>query len=231
MRICGLVQARMGSARLPGKVMKPLAGIPLVGHIFDRMRRIDRLEAVVLATTDSSLNVPLKEFSRSRNIPVFSHPLEDDIIARLVGAAEMMEADAILKVNADCPLVDPDLMNILLDRFLSVSDADFASNKLCPSFPLGYSLELISVGTLRFCNERLSNPEDRELAIQWIMDHRGCFKTVSMEHQSDLSHLNLTVDTPEDFALANRIFDALYSADPVFGMDATLGWLDNNQAD
>src|SRR3989304_2895228 len=136
-RIAGLIQARMGSTRLPGKVMLDLAGKPMVGHIIDRLQAVPGLCGIVLATTVDSRNDGLVEYARSRGLSVYRAQGEDDIAERLAGAAKLMRADAILKVNGDCPLVDPEVLWRLVAAFESAGDADYASNKIIWTYPMG----------------------------------------------------------------------------------------------
>src|SRR5690348_15131149 len=127
-RIFGLVQARMGSTRLPGKVLKPLAGKPLIGHIFDRLKALD-LQGIVLSTTQRADDNELAEYALSQGVKVYRGPHPDDLAERLYGAAASVNADAVLKVNSDCPLIDPAVLAELLDVFRADSKLDYCSNK------------------------------------------------------------------------------------------------------
>lgn len=225
MNVVGLVQARMASSRVPGKVMQTLAGKPLVWHIFDRLRRVRGLSGLVLATTTDPANDALVRLAEDEGVAVFRWHDEDDIVARLVGAARMCGADAMLKVNADCPLADPNLMREVLDEFLADGDADFATNKLRQRYPLGYSVELVSTRALAWCDAKLRSPEDRELVIKWIMEHPERFRAVSVVGPDDNSDLHLCVDTPADMELMAEIFAALWKDGEAFGIDPVMDYL------
>ena len=226
-QLVGLIQIRMGSSRVPGKGMALLAGKPLVWHILDRLRRVEGLNGIILATTEDPQNDVLIDFAEREGLEIFRWEEEDDIVGRLAGAARMTEADAILKVNADCPLVDPAIMEDIIDLYFQNQGADFISNKVRPSYPLGFSVELISRQALMWCDSNLSEPVDRELVVKWIMDHPKQFKVVSMEGERDLKHLNLTLDTPEDFQLIEEIFGSLFRPGEAFGLDEVLGFLES----
>jgi len=228
MKVFGLIQARMASSRLPGKVMMPLAGIPLFLHIHARLQRVRGIDGVILATTADAANDPMTELAERHGLLVVRWPQEDDIVGRLNAACRHSDADALLKVNADCPLIDPMVVQQVLDEFLAADDADFASNKIEPSFPLGYSVELVSARALRWCDANLVDDEDRELVIKWIMDRPEQFAAVSVRSAVDRSDLDLTVDTPEDFAEVAGIFDALFAKDPHFGLADVLELLDKH---
>lgn len=222
MKVFGLVQARMGSSRLPGKVMRPLAGEPLIWHIVDRLKRVPGLQGNVLATTADPSNDELESFAGAQNLPVVRWPDEDDIIGRLLAAADLTGADAFVKVNADCPLLDPVIVADLLAVFLSGDRIDLATNKLDGSFPLGYSVEIVRIETLRRCDRELRSPAQRELVIQWMIDHPESFRLLGLSGPNIPVPHDLTVDYPDDYALMQRIFDALYSPGTAFGLDAVL---------
>ena len=224
MRIAGLVQARMGSTRLPRKVMLPLAGRPLVGHIFDRLRRVGGLSGLVLATTRDPANDPLAAFAAAEGALVFRARGEDDIAERLAGAAALAGADAVLKVNGDCPLVDPAVLALLVERFRR-GDVDYVSNKIVWTWPEGLSAEVIGRRALDWCDANLSAASEREFVANWIRDHGERFRVASVEGPRDLSRHRWTVDTPEDYAFMQRLFAALHPGDPVFGLDAVLAHL------
>jgi len=224
MRIAGLVQARMASTRLRGKAMLPLAGKPLVGHIFERLRHVEGLAGICLATTRDGRNDALAAYAESESVTVFRGESEDDIVGRLAGAAAAANCEAILKVNGDCPLVDPAVLQLLVERFRQ-GDVDYVSNKILWTWPEGLSAEVIARSAIDWCDANLANPAEREFVANWIRDHRERFRVASVEGGRDLSRNKWTVDTPDDYALMQRIFAALYPDNPVFGADAVLAFL------
>lgn len=228
MRVVGLAQARMGSSRLPGKVMRPLAGQPLIGHIFDRLAATPGIDGLVLATTADRRNDPLAAYAEARGIPVYRETGEDDIAGRLAGAARLSGADAILKVNADCPMVDPGILARLVRAFRQNPGVDYVSNKIVWTWPEGMSAEVIATSALEWCAANLASDVDRELVANWIRDHVDRFRRLSVEAEIDhhSGGPSLAVDTPDDFDLAVRIFDDLYAAEPLFGFDAIRTWLE-----
>jgi spore coat polysaccharide biosynthesis protein SpsF len=227
-RVTGLVQARMGSLRLPGKVMLPICGVPLIGHIFDRIEKVSGLCGTVLATTADPRNDAMTDYAHKRGIAVYRERDEEDLVSRLLGAAQLLHADAILKINGDCPMVDVQLMQKHLRVFMDSDDADYVSNKIKWTFPEGLSTEVISTQALAWCNDHLQDAEDRHLVANWIRDHPQQFKVVSVKGDRDLSGHRWTVDTPEDFAFITRIFDALDRTDHYFGLDDILVYLERS---
>ncbi len=229
-RLVGLVQARMGSTRLPGKVMRPLARMPLVGHIFDRLLATPGVSGLVLSTTQDPRNDPLVEYVRSRGIPADRGPREDDIAERLNRSAGLAEADAIVKVNGDCPLIDPAILARLTHAWLADPALDYVSNKIVWTWPEGLSAEIISRRALAWCDDNLTAPVDREFVANWVRDHPERFRRLSIEGDRDLTGHGWAVDTPDDFAFVARIFDALYQDDQIFGLDDILAFLEQHDA-
>jgi spore coat polysaccharide biosynthesis protein SpsF len=217
----------MGSLRLPGKVLLPLAGRPLVGHIFDRMRACPDVSTLVVATTADPRNDVLTAFAADEGVTVVRALEEDDIAARLVAAARLTDADAILKVNGDCPLVDPGILALLLERYRR-GDADYVSNKIRWTWPEGLSAEVIDRSALEWCDAHLVDKEKRELVANSIRDMPERFRVVSVEGPRDLSRHRWTVDTAEDYVFVSRLFDALYPGKPLFGLDDALAWMTAN---
>lgn len=226
-RVVGLVQARMGSSRLPGKVMLPLAGKPLVGHIFERLRATRGVDDVVLATTADPNNDHMVDYCRSLGAAIWRQEEEDDIAGRLAGAARYTCADAILKVNADCPMIDPAILTQIVAIYRADPSVDYVSNKIVWTWPEGMSAEVIGIRSLEWCAANLRELVDRELVANWIRDHTDRFLRMSVEADADLftGVPKLSVDTPEDFAVAVRIFDALYVSNPLFGFEDILACL------
>ncbi len=218
-RIFGCIQARMGSERLPGKVIKPLCSKPIIEHIIDRLNAVEEISGIILATTIDPRNDALEEIAKEKDILIYRCPDENDIALRLKGCFELAACDALLKVNADCPLVDPRVMSLMAKSYAGDNSLDYISNRIKYTFPLGLSCELISKTAINWCNDNLKTPEEREYATNKIKNSPDLFKAKSIEHEEDLSHLNLCIDTQEDLDLLEEIFKKYYSDDPHFGLD------------
>ncbi len=226
MKVVGLVQARMGSTRLPSKVLKPLAGRPLVGHIFDRLRATAGVDALVLATTTDARNDPLVAFAALEGVLAFRAVGEDDIAERLAGAMRLASADAILKVNGDCPLVDPAVLASLVGRFRT-GNVDYVSNKIRWTWPEGLSAEVIGRAPVEWCDANLRTAQDREFMANLIRDDRTRFRVASLEGPQDLTRYKWSVDTAEDLAEVEAIFDALWPSNPLFGLTEILAHIEH----
>ncbi|MEC7535818.1 MAG: NTP transferase domain-containing protein [Pseudomonadota bacterium] len=224
--ILSIIQARMGSSRVPGKAMVELTGKPLIWHMIDRLRRVSGVDQIVLATTGDPRNLPMIEFCEGEGLGVFAHPAEDDLAGRVAGAIAGRTGDIILKVGGDCPLIDPAVLQLMTDRALAEGDADFISNRLEWSYPLGLSADVMSRRSIEWSDANLTNAEDREFFATYVRDHPEQFKVLAIKNDVDLSHHGWTVDEPEDLVFVRRIFDALYREGECFGMSDVLAFLD-----
>lgn len=224
MKTIGLIQARMGSTRLPGKVMMPLAEKPLLWHILNRMKKVKSISQIVLATTTDKRNDILEEFSYQHKIICHRFHLENDLIARIHSVSMKIKYDIMVKVNADCPLIDFEYINDLL-RIFKREKLDFASNKLSNSFPLGYSFEILTRQLIEYCNLKLKCNSERELFIKWIIDNKEKFNTGTIFSKENLSKYDLTLDTKEDYNLISLIFSKLYHQSNFFGMNSVIRYL------
>lgn len=226
--VIGIIQARMGSSRVPGKAMIYLAGKPLIWHMIDRMRRVSGVGPLVLATTGDVRNGPLIEYCKSQGLDIFQHPDEDDLAGRIAGAIQEVEGDIILKTGGDCPLIDPTVLQVIVDTAHQASNADFVSNRIQWSYPLGLSADVVSRSSIEWCDQNLTEPEDRELFALYIRDHPDRFNVIPIINDTDLSHHDWTVDEPEDVIFMRRIFDALYVEGRTFGMQDVLTFLESD---
>lgn len=228
-RIIGALQARMGSSRLPGKAMRPLAGKPLVWHMIDRMRRADCCEDLYLATTTDPRNDPLVAFCAAEGLNIVREPAEDDLVARIHAVVAKSGADYVLKTGGDCPLIEPAVMRGMVDTAVR-EQSDFCSNRVRWTFPMGLSCDVVSASAINWTHANLTKPEDRELFAVWIRDHPGQFTVTSYEQSENLSHHTWMVDTPEDYVWMQQVFDALYRPGKCFGMSDVLHYLETKQS-
>ncbi len=216
----------MGSSRVPGKALLDLAGRPLIGHIIDKLRRVQRVSEIVLATTADPRNAPLIAFAESEGIGVFQHPAEDDLAGRFAGVIENWRGDFVLKASGDCPLIDVGVLQRMVDVALSDHEADFISNRINWSYPLGLSADVISRRAIEWCDRNLTLAEDRELFAAYIRDHADRFKVIPIVNHVNLSDHGWTVDEPADVEFVRRIFAGLYVPGGYFGLDDVLRYLE-----
>lgn len=225
--VVAVVQARMTSSRLPGKVLRPIDGRPMLAYQLERMRRAACLDHIVIATTVNATDDPIVAFCEAQGCDV-TRGSESDVLSRYAEAAQRFGAATIVRLTSDCPLIDPSLIDEAVQRFqsfLSVDRCDYLSNMLEPSFPYGMAVEVMTAQALLVAAAQATAPQEREHVTPFIYwrPQRFCLQSFTMS--PDLSHHRWTVDTPEDFELISRILQALYPGRPDFTMHDVLGLL------
>lgn len=197
----------MGSTRLPGKVLLPLAGRPMVLHVADRAARIPGVDAVVVATPDGSEDAPLRDLLDANGIAWAVGPSED-VLRRYAVAAASADADVVVRITSDCPLLSPAVAGRVVGAFLE-GGADYASNTLDRTWPRGLDTEVLARAALDAVDATATEPYEREHVTPAIWQHPERFRLRSVRNAEDLSRVRLTVDTPEDLALVEAVFEAI----------------------
>lgn len=228
MKVLVVVQARMGSSRLPGKVLLPLAGAPMLQRQLERIRAARTSFDLVVATTTADADQPIRDLCDRLGISCFSgHPT--DLLDRHYQAARLTGAEAVVKIPSDCPLIDPAIIDRVLRRFLEAPEPlDYASNLHRATYPDGNDVEIMSMAALRAAWSEARLPHEREHTTPFIWDRPERFRIANVGSDAglDLSMtLRLTVDYPADYALVSAIFEALWREDRVFGLDEILNLL------
>jgi spore coat polysaccharide biosynthesis protein SpsF (cytidylyltransferase family)/GNAT superfamily N-acetyltransferase len=220
-RVVALVQARMGSTRLPGKVMADLDGRPLIDWMLERAGRAASLDAVWLATSDRAENEPLVRHVAERGNHVFRGD-ENDVLGRFTAAAREAGADVIVRLTADCPLIDPGVIDAAVRLFAS-GGFDYLSNAMQRSYPDGLDVEVFSRGALDRADREATSPFHREHVTPYLRTgflpgvSTGDFNVGHLLAPADFGHLRWTVDTPEDLARVRAMVRLL---------PADFGWMD-----
>ena len=147
MKVIATIEARMGSTRLPGKVLREVVGVPLLGHLISRLQACDKLDDFVVATTTSPADDVIDEYCQSLGVAVFRGD-EDDVLGRVLAAASSLAADVVVETTGDNPLLDPSIVDLHVETFLS-NTADYVSNAIVPTFPDGMEVQVFSLETLR----------------------------------------------------------------------------------
>ena len=224
--ICVIVQARMGSTRLPGKVMKDIVGKPLVLHVVERIKRITPKDTVVIATTtlkeDDTIVDAVTNYDTTINIYRGS---SQDVLDRYYRAAIHCRADVIVRVTADNPLIDPDISGTVIETFLK-NQCDYCCNNMPRTYPHGLDTEVFSFESLERAWKKAHTPYEREHVTPYIREHPGEFTLLNVEHTTDLSNLRWSVDYCEDFAFVTEIYKRLYFKNKTFAMEDVLDILD-----
>jgi spore coat polysaccharide biosynthesis protein SpsF len=202
----------MGSTRLPGKVLAPLAGEPAIVRMMERVRRVARAGSYVVATSDHSSDDPLVGVCADRGLQCVRGAMAD-VLDRVV-AAVPPGCDVVVRLTGDCPLVDPGLVDQHIERFDAEHAAvDYVSNAVSRTYPDGLDVEVMSLEILRHANRQATDAYDREHVTPWIQRHA---RTATVRQEPDLSALRWVLDTPADYECLSAIYDVLLPEDSTF---------------
>lgn len=214
-----ILQARMTSTRLPGKVLAPVLGEPMIGRQLERLARSRRLDRILVATSSDPSDDPLAAYCEAAGYPVFRGSLAD-VLDRYCGAmAQVPQADVIVRLTADCPLADWTVVDAVIDR-LHETGADYASNTpAVRTYPHGLDVEVMRREALERAGREARDPYEREHVTPYIHRRAETFRIASLSRSPSLAHLRWTVDLPEDLAFVRDVYGRLYPADPAFTSD------------
>jgi spore coat polysaccharide biosynthesis protein SpsF len=215
-KIVCIVEARFNSTRLPGKVLLPILGRPMLSLIVERLRRARTLDEIVIATTCNPADDAVALFANNMGAHVFRGS-EEDVLDRVVKAAQSRDADIIVEVTGDCPLIDPGIIDKVVGDFL-MGGADFVSNILPHTTPRGTDVRVFYTRDLAEINVRSSDPADHEHVSLHFWEHpeRYHCRNVETDLPEAAAHLRLTVDTQEDLELVRDVYRQLYPENPAF---------------
>ena len=222
--ILGILQARVSSTRLPGKVLKLVQGKPLLELQIERLRRARRIDRLVVATSTEAADDPLEALCARLGVGCFRGSL-GDVLDRFYQAAQDHHPEHIVRLTGDCPLADPELIDRLVTFYLD-GDFDYASNTVEPTFPDGLDAEIFRASALAESWREAVLPSHREHVTQFILAQPARYRVGSFCDETDRSHLRWTVDEPADFEVIRAIYDALYPANPAFSTADILRLLD-----
>ncbi len=199
MRTVAMIPARMGSGRLPGKVMTSLQGKPLLGHLLDRVGHCKNLDEVVVATPDTVQNDCIQDYCESRSVAVFRGS-EDDVLDRLLQGLLWSKADAGVLIFGDGPLIDPQIISQAVNVFHANSRYDFVGNDLTTTWPSGMEVEVFKVGALADAAQRCHDPQIREHGTLFIRQNPKIYQLYNLEAPTEVSRSDLSfeVDVMED---------------------------------
>jgi spore coat polysaccharide biosynthesis protein SpsF len=219
--IVAIIQGRMASSRLPGKILLDIAGKPMLAHVVERARRAKTVDLVVVATTTQPEDDAVETYCRENGIAVWRGSLQD-VLDRFYQAALAFRADAVVRLTADCPLVDPQLLDHIVEEFLHTG-VDFCCNRLPPplkrTYPIGLDVEVCTFQALERAWKEAKEPHEREHVMPYLYETPGRFKILRVDYEKDYGEMRWTVDTPQDLELVRQIFGRL-------GENRAFTWLD-----
>lgn len=222
--IAAIIQARTGSTRLPNKIFKELGGQPLIWHVVNRLKPARRIDKIILATTDKPQDDILEEWALKNSLACFRGS-EEDVLMRYYETARKFKVDVIVRITADDPFKDPDIIDQVIDLFHK-ENLDFAYNNNPPTFPEGLDAEVFSFRALEQAHRQAREPFDREHVTAYLFKNPALFKQKCLTYREDLSYLRWTIDTPQDLAMAEAVYNELSPRRAIFSMSDILALLE-----
>jgi len=223
--ILAIVQARMSSSRLPGKVLKEVKGKPLIGYLLERLSASKRINKIMVATTIDKDDDAVYNYVRSLKFDVYRGSNED-VLSRYYFAAEKYKPDSVMRITGDCPLIDPGICDRLIDFYIK-EKADYAC--LSPRFAEGLDCEVFGFKVLEAMYKNAKKKSEREHVSLFLHNNPGMFNKKILDNTADDSKYRITVDEPEDFEVAKAIIENLYKSNSdFFDFQAIKKFLDKN---
>lgn len=225
-RICATIEARMTSTRLPGKVLAPCLGKPMLELMVERVRRVPSLDGIIIATTTNRTDDPVAALAERLGVGCWRGS-EEDVLTRVLEAARAHRVDVVVELTGDCPLIDPEIVERVIQEYRHAG-ADYVSNVLTRSYPIGMDTEVFATNVLEDVARRTDDPVDREHVSVYIYRHPEIYTlgNVAAPPRCERPRLRLTLDTTEDLQVIRSVFEALYPANPEFSLADVLAFLD-----
>jgi len=221
-----IIQARMGSTRLPGKILKDIEGKSMLWHVVNRARYSKNINKIIIATTTNKDDDQVEDFCKTHNI-VFYRGSENDVLDRYYKTAKLWDADIIVRITSDCPLIDPEVIDKVIYSYLkNKNNFNGASNIIKRTYPRGLDTEVISFNTLERVWKEAKEDYQREHVTAFIYECGRMFKLYSVKNDEDLSHYRWTVDEEKDLKFVREIYKLLYIEEKIFLMKDILSLLE-----
>ena len=227
MSVVAIIQARMGSTRLPGKVLADIVGTPMLFRVIERVAAARSVDQMVVATTTSSEDDPLvKRLKESGVVSVFRGS-PDDVLQRYFQCAKLYNADTVVRVTADDPLKDPGIIDHAVSILHGDESLDYCSNTIEPSYPEGLDIEVLRFASLARAHAEATLVSDREHVTPFIWRQPTLFRTHNFTLGRNRSGWRWTVDKPEDLEFARAVFTQFFDR-PLVGYDEVMAWIEMN---
>jgi spore coat polysaccharide biosynthesis protein SpsF len=226
MKVVAIIQARMGSTRLPNKVLADVNGQPMLRILINRLKHAPELDAIVIATTNNPHDDVLEDWSKKEGIPCFRGS-ENDVLDRFYACAKKYQADVIVRITADDPLKDSGIIGQLVTHLIQNASLDYYSNTIKPSYPEGLDIEVFRFSALTLAHKQAKSLSEREHVTPYIWKNPHIFSLENLEFERDLSHWRWTVDKPEDLAFIRAIWSQ-FSDKPNTSFLEIIAYIDEN---
>ena len=228
MKIVIIVQARMGSSRLPGKILKEVLGKPLLEYLLERLKRVKKANEICVATTTKPQEQPILDLCARLDVATFRGS-EDDVLERYYLAAKKCKAGAVVRVTSDCPLIDPVEIDKLVHFYLdNLGQYDYVAHSLTRTYPRGMDAEIFSFDALEKAYNNGKSAPEREHVTPHLYWNPHLFRLGNVAYKEDHKDHRWTVDTPEDFELIQKIIESLYPIKPEFLIEDILNLFKKN---
>lgn len=231
MKVVCIVQARVGSTRLPGKVLKKICGKTVLEHDINRLKLVANIDEIVIATTVEKQDDKIVDEAKRLGVKYFRGS-EEDVLSRYYYAAKENNADLVIRVTSDCPCLDYVIIKDMIDMFIYKycnEDVDYLNNVIDRTFPRGYDVEIFSFRALEEAFNKAYKKYEREHVTPYLYDINNGFKIVSYKNSKDYSKYRLTLDTYEDLQVISTIYDSLFYSKGYFLLSDVVDFLEKNQ--
>lgn len=226
--VCAIIQARMSSKRLPGKVLLKINGRPMLSYMLERIVAAQNVDRVILVSSIDSSDDPIAELCAKEDVCCYRGSL-NDVLDRYYQAAKKFSADIIVRLTGDCPLIDPQMIDSMIDVYMA-GNYDYVANTIPPKWtvPEGMDVEIFSFQKLKQAWRNAKKPSEREHVTFYFWKNPELFSVLKYNLKEDLSQYRLTVDYPEDFQVVKSILTSLYPKNPLFSVKDIVDFLRNN---
>jgi spore coat polysaccharide biosynthesis protein SpsF len=224
--ISAIIQARVGSTRLPNKIFADISGQPLLWHVINRLRKSKYLDSIIIATTVNVKDDEIEKWALDNKVLCFRGS-EANVLQRYYEAAKYFDVEVIVRITADDPFKDYKIMDQVIDKF-KMEGADFACNNNPPSFPEGLDIEVFSFDAIEQANIKALTDIEKEHVTQHFYKNPDKFKISTISHEMDLSYLRWTIDEELDLKMARNVYDKIYGKKTLFLMDDILELIRQN---
>lgn len=225
-KVYAIIQARLGSKRLPGKVLLNVLGKTILEYVIERVKKAKTLDDVVVATSVKKEDLQIVNLASKLGVSIYCGS-EEDVLDRFYQAARLYGMQHIVRITADCPLIDPQVIDSGVNHYFE-SGADYCSNALERTFPDGEDVEVFSLNALQDAWKNATLLSEREHVSPYIRKHPEKFKLVNLKNERDFSKKRWTLDREEDFRFIKTVLESLYPTNPDFRMEDVLNFLHTN---
>ena len=225
-KVVAIIQARMGSKRLPGKVMKEIVGKPMLYYVINRVKYAKELDNIVIATTNLKEDSQILDLASEMGVISYAGS-ENDVLDRYYQSAIISKAEVIVRITADCPLADPNVIDKVV-RYYLINDFDYVGTSIIPTYPDGIDVEVFSFTSLKKAWSEAKLSSEREHVTPYIWKNPNIFKIGNLKNAKDISYMRWSVDDQRDLEFMREVYKRLYVTDTLFYMEDVVDLLMKN---